>query len=216
MRANLSVLLIVVMAVVLIACGGTNSIDDNVVDNTGTPDNSKVHTPVTEPENPDVNGKPAATMDIVLEVEGNVETRTGTLAMSDNGYYLYTLPQFIFTPEEPNADQVYMDKFEDYYMRILTLGEEPDLTEVRNQAEVELAMLGEVVEMKDEEIWEPALRDSVLYLHASDATLSKYIIVREIEGKYLKVIVNIPNGEAQEGAGPSFPAMIKTIGITKS
>lgn len=223
MRAISSLLLIFVMAITLVACGGANS--DNEYVNSGsenvvTPDNSTEEPPVEkppveEPTKPDVNGKLAATMEIELEVEGNVETRTGTLAVSDNGYYLYTLPQFKFTPEEPNADQVYMDKFEDFYMRIVTLGVEPDLTVIRANADEELAMLGDVVEMTGEQIGEPALRDSIFYLHSSDLTLSKYIILREIDGKYFKIIVNVPSGEAQEGAGPSFPAMIKTIQPTR-
>ncbi|MEX2416650.1 MAG: hypothetical protein WD424_10930 [Paenibacillaceae bacterium] len=216
MRALSSLLLVFVMAIALVACGGANSDNEYV----NTPDNSTDESPVEEPPveepaKPDVNGKLAATMEIELEVEGNVETRTGTLAVSDNGYYLYTLPQFKFTPEEPNADQVYMDKFEDFYMRILTLGAEPDLSEIRANAEEELAMLGDVVEMNGEQIWEPALRDSIFYLHSSDSSLSKYIILREIDGKYFKIIVNMPSGEAQEGAGPSFPAMIKTIQLTR-
>src|SRR5690606_14919784 len=99
--------------------------------------------------------------------------------------------------------------------RILTLGAEPNLTEVRANAEVELAMLGEVDELKGEQIWEPALRDSIFYLHSSDDTLNKYIILREIDGNYFKIIVNLPNGEAQEGAGPSFPAMIKTMELVR-
>ncbi len=233
MRAIRSLLFISVMAIALAACGGANSNNKYVESENESPvmpDNTMNETPagessgdvpaaeepsVTEPTKPETNGKLAATREIELVVEGNVEKRTGNLAISDNGYFLYTLPQFKFTPEEPNADQVYMDNFEDFYMRILTLGSEPDLTEVRANAEIELAMLGDVVEMKGEEIGEVALRDSTFYLHSSDATLSKYIIVREVDGKYFKIIVNMPNSEAQEGAAPSFQAMIKTIELTK-
>ncbi len=228
MRIISSFFLIFVIAVSLVACGGTSTDNQNTNANTVTPgniaeevpapDNTKDDPPVEKDpvvQVPDANEKLAATIEIELEVEGNVEKRTGTLAISDNGYYLYTLPQFKFTPEEPNADQVYMDKFEDYYMRILTLGTEPDLVDVRKNAEDELTMLGDVVEMTGEQIGESALRDSVFYLHSSDSTLSKYIILREIDGNYFKVIVNMPNSEASEGAGPSFPAMIKTIQPTK-
>lgn len=232
MRIISSFFLLFVMAISLMACGGTNTVNENANvnssnENTVTPgnkaeevpapDNTKDDPPVEDPvvPEPDANEKLAATIEIELQLKGNIEKRIGTLAISDNGYYLYTLPQFKFTPEEPNADQVYMDKFEDFYMRILTLGSEPDLTEVRENAEVELAMLGEVVEMTGEQIGEPALRDSIFYLHSSDSTLSKYIILREIDGKYIKIIVNMPNSEAQEGAGPSFPAMIKTIQPTR-
>jgi hypothetical protein len=211
MRVISNLVLIFVIALSLVACGGNKSDNEKVV----SPENTNVEPPVVEPAKPDANGKLAATIEMELTVEGKVETRTGTLAVSENGYYLYTLPQFKFTPEEPNMDQVYMDKFEDFNMRIQTLGAEPDLAEIRANANEELAMLGDVVEMKGEQIGEPALRDSIFYLHSSDSTLNKSIILRKIDGMYFKIIVNMPNGEAQVGAGPSFPAMIKTIEPTR-
>jgi hypothetical protein len=223
MRIISGLLFIFVMTVTLAACGEVNSGQDNTANITEpgvvTPDNSNVEQPsetkdedgIEEPAEPGSNEPPAATIEIELTVEGEREKRTGTLVVSDNGYYLYTLPQFKFTPEEPNMDQVYMDNFEEFYMRIQTLGADADLPAVRANAEEELAMLGDVVEMKDEQIGEPALRDSIFYLHSSDSTLSKYIILRDVGGKLFKVTVNMPNSEAAEGAGPGFPAMIKTI-----
>jgi hypothetical protein len=207
MRTLSSVILLAVI-IVLSACNGANSDNDKV--------NLLDEPIVNEPARPDTNGKLAATIDIELSVEGQLETRRGTLAVSDNGYYLYTLPQFKFTPEEPNVDQVYMDKLEDHYMRIIALGTEPELAEIRANAEDELSMLGEVTEKKGDQISEPALRDSILYFHASDSELSKYIIVRQINDQYFKIIVNIPIGEALDGAGPSFTAMIKTIELLRS
>lgn len=215
--------LFLIVIIMLSACSGNHSnndkalIDKETSENelTSVPGNSVTELIVNEPARPDTNGKLAAAMDIQLSVEGTVETRSGTLAVSDNGYYLYTLPQFIFTPEEPNVDQVYMDKFEDHYMRIIALGTEPELADIRASAEDELAMLGKVTEMKGDKISEPALRDSTLYLHASDSELSKYIIVRKIDDHYLKIIVNIPIGEALDGAGPSFSAMIRTIELLR-
>ena len=218
-----SILLILIVAVALTACGGAANSEKESSGNEVTPGVPNEEPPIVEPTQPaepaepaepadqTKDGQPAETIQVELVVEGNVESRTGTLVISDNGYYLYTLPQFKFTPEEPNMDQVYMDNFEGFNMRIQTLGAEPDLDQERDNAELELAMLGEVIEMKGEEIGEPALRDSLFYLHSSDSTLSKYIILREIDGHYFKVTVNMPNSEAQEGAGPSFPAMIKTI-----
>jgi hypothetical protein len=229
MRTLSSVILLLVMVITLAACGGANSDNENAVnDNQNVnSDHNEAVTPepepgntvdeplVNEPAKPDANGKLAATMKFDITVNGNVETQTGTLAVSDNGYYLYILPQFKFTPEEPNADQVYMDKLEDSYMRILTLGVEPDLTEIRANAEEELAMIGDVVEIKGDQITDPALRDSTFYLHSSDSTLSKDIILREIDGNYFKIIVNMPTGEAKENVAPSFLAMIASIAPTK-
>jgi hypothetical protein len=227
MRTLSSVILLVVI-IMLSACNGANPDNDKnnlgkgnvtseqVDEATTEPEDMADEPIVNEPARPDTNGKLAATLDIELSIEGQVETRLGTLAVSDNGYYMYTLPQFKFTPEEPNVDQVYMDKFEDHYMRIIALGTEPELAHIRSSAKEELAMLGNVTEMKGDQISEPALRDSTLYLHASDSELSKYIIVRQIDDHYMKIILNIPIGEALDGAGPSFSAMIKTIELLRS
>ncbi|MEX1029283.1 MAG: hypothetical protein WDZ91_04455 [Paenibacillaceae bacterium] len=224
---TLSSVFLLVMVITLAACGGANSDNENAVTGnenvisdhkdavTLEPGNAVDEPLVNEPVKPDANGKLAATMKFEITVNGNVETQTGTLAVSDNGYHLYILPQFKFTPEEPNADQVYMDKLEDSYMRILTLGAEPDLTDIRANAEEELAMIGDVVELTGDQIAEPALRDSTFYLHSSDSTLSKDIILREINGEYFKIIVNMPTGEALESVAPSFLAMIKSIEPTR-
>lgn len=175
-------------------------------DQTGQPE-------AAEPELAPAGEAPPETMDIVLEVEGMTETRTGTLAMSENGYYLYTLPLFAFTPEEPLMDQVYMETYPDYFMRIQPLGTEVDVAAVKAVAEEELRDLGEVVEWKGEQIYNPFIREHAhFHLHAiKQNEVTKYILLMEIDGQFFRIMIHMPHGEASEGAGPSFEAMIGTI-----
>lgn len=231
MRKYSSLIVVLTLAVSLAACGGGENNNEvpgeagNISDpGAAQPDNGSGNEPAAEqngnsqeqqpPEAPaEMSGEPPApTIDIELELEGMKETRKGTLAESDNGYYLYTLPQFKFTPEEPGTDQVYMDKFEDYHMRIQMLGDDANLDEVRASAEEELKSLsGSVIERKGDEIYDPFLREAKLFLHSSTNELTKDIIVLEIDGKLFKFTVNMPNGDATEGAEPGFWAMIKTV-----
>jgi len=158
-------------------------------------------------------GLPPETKGIELEVEGMREVRTGTLAVSENGYYMYTLPLFVFTPEEPMTDQVYMETFPDYFMRIQPLGPVPDIEWARETAVDELKDLGEVVEWSGEQIYNPFIREhAVFHLHAvKTGEVTKYILLLENGGQYFRIMLHMPHGEASEGAGPSFEAMIGTI-----
>lgn len=156
---------------------------------------------------------PAESMEVEVEVEGMKETRTGTLAMTDNGYYMYVIPPYAFTPEEPGADLVFMEAFPDYSMRIQPLPEDTDLSLVRENAEAELKAISDVVEeLKGDQIYDPALREAKFYLQAIGDDLVKKIIVMEVDGRLFRFTMFLPiGGEASEGAESGFIAMIKTV-----
>lgn len=175
--------------------------------NDGTPDGEAGDEPVMEEP-------PAETMKVEIEVEGMKETRTGTLVVSEsNGYYMYVIPPFVYTPEEPNADMVYMEAFPDYAMRIQTLPTDTDLALIRDNAEEELRYINESFEqLQGEDIYDPYLRNAVFYLQAMNEEILKKIIVLEVDGRPFKFTMFLPvGGEASEGAESGFNAMIKTL-----
>lgn len=233
MRKISIVLLLIAFVAVLSACGKSG--DKNAPDNAnggnadtaqeeqggdtgGQPSdsgdagqNDQPGTGITEPDS--AGQSPAETIGIELELEGMRETRTGTLAVSENGYYMYTLPLFVFTPEEPLMDQVYMETFPNYFMRIQSLGPEANIDELKAAAEEELRDLGDVVELRDDQIYNPFIREhAVFHLHAIKmGEVTKTIMLIEIDGHLFRIMLHMPHGEASEGAGPSFEAMIGTI-----
>ncbi len=151
------------------------------------------------------------TIEINLMVEGMEETRTGTLAFGSMGYYLYTLPDFQLEAEEPNRDVLFFTHDPEFFVRIEAIGNDADLDFVRKNAEEELQHMGQVVEMKGQEIWDEYFRESVFFLHSSQSDFTKNIIVKEVEGSLYKFTMHIPNKEAAEGVTPSLYAMLKTL-----
>lgn len=224
-------LVVLLLAVSLAACGGGNNAANSGNSNAVEPDTlqpdpaasddgnaaGETQDPAEPAEETPVE-KPAPTKDVEVEVEGMVDVRTGTLSESDNGYYMYTIPPFIFTPEEPGIDQVYMESFPDYFMRIQALPDDVDLAEIRSGAEEELRAVSEAYEERQgDEIYDTYLRGSELYLIAVGDDIVKSIIVMEIDGKLFKFTMFMPvGGEASEGAESGFNAMIKTIVPTVS
>lgn|GEM_PF-3577255 len=155
--------------------------------------------------------KPAATKEIELIVEGQPEVRKGTLAHGNLGYYLYTLPNFELVSEEPNKDLLFFTNDPEFFVRIEALDSATDLAQVKENATEELKLVGNVVEMKGQEIGEEFFRTAEFFLHASNAQLSKNIVVLSIEGSLYKFTMNMPNKEAAEGVTPSYFAMLKTM-----
>lgn len=164
-------------------------------------------------DDPAMGEPPAETKEVEIEVEGMKETRTGTLAVSDNGYYLYVIPPFVFTPEEPGADVIYVESFPDYSMRIQVLPTDTDLTLIRENAEEELKSIsGSFEELKGDDIYDPFLRNAEFYLQSIDEEMVKNIIVMNIDGRLIRFTMFLPvGGEASEGAVSGFIAMMKTI-----
>lgn len=88
-----------------------------------------------------------------------------------------------------------------------------NIEQLKENARVELRILGTPNELTGEEIFDTFFRQSKFFLQASDPTLSKNIIVIEIDGALFKFTISIPNVEAAEGIAPSLYAMLKTIEV---
>lgn len=191
----------------------------NVTDNEGqgTPNNGgSTNEPVDSGKGNDGNtatdGKqPAATKEIELTLEGNQEKRTGTLAESDQGYYLYVLSNYKLTSEEPGSDQLYWENDDTFAARIELLPSDASTDDLQQNARTELKEIGAITEMKDEDIFEPFFRKAEFFLHAGNDSLSKNIVLIKIDGKLFKITMSLPNSEPAEGAAPSFWAMLATI-----
>jgi len=163
-----------------------------------------------ETNNKEVNKLPEE-KDLEVTVEGNTEIRKAILNKSDQGYSIYSLPNFTFSAEEPGKDILFFDNDGNYFVRIEKLPTDVNIEDLRANAETELKLLNEVNELKDEEIFDEYFRKAEFFLHASTSEVSKNIIVMDINGEIFKYTMHMSNGEAAEGVLPSFFAMLKTI-----
>ncbi|WP_274362422.1 hypothetical protein [Paenibacillus thermotolerans] len=157
-----------------------------------------------------------ATKELTVTVEGNEEKVASKLTKSDQGYAFYLMDGFEFTPEEPGKDMIFFKNFPDYYIRIEKLPANINVDDIRKTAEAGLNALGEVVSQEGDNIWDPNVREHAeFFLHSSDSTLSRNMILMKSTGAYYLYTMNIPNGEPAEGVGPRFYPMINSVVTTK-
>lgn len=230
MKPFLKVMLAALLVVVLAACGGGKDNGNGGGDGSGVTDpiiarpgddeqqpdgQDDDATGVTDNEGGQEAAAPPQTIELEMSIEGFTETRTATLAESDNGYYMYTLPQFVFTPEEPGVDQVFLQAYGDYFMRIMPLAADVNADEVKAGAMEELQALtgAEISELAAEDISNDFISERTLfYFHAvKSGDISKHIMLLDIDGMKFKVTIHLPHGEAIEGSSAGFNAMIPTI-----
>jgi hypothetical protein len=137
------------------------------------------------------------TKEFTLTLEGDKEKRTGKLAQAE-GYALYVLDGFTF---DGSANKLSMDIDKDYYVEIEKLPSGFKLDEIKTDAEKKLAALGDVRELKGDEI-SPMLGGASLMMIGSSEKLTNEVIVKEVDGAGYLIKVNMPHTEASEGFGP--------------
>ncbi|WP_201007291.1 hypothetical protein [Paenibacillus glycanilyticus] len=144
-----------------------------------------------------------ATKDFKLQLEGNEETRTGTLAKGD-GYALYIFEQFKF---DAAANKLIMNVDNNYYLEISKLPEGFKLDDVKADAEKELKSVGEVQTMDPKDVNSMIGGVDLMVIGRSDK-LTKEVIVKTVDGVSFLFKVNMPVGEPTEGFGPlAFTSM---------
>ena len=152
------------------------------------------------------------TKDIPVIVEGETEYHRARLNKSPQGYYIYVLNNYTFTPEEPGKDVVFSTVDDRFFVRIEKLPVDANINDLRENALTELRLIGTPHEMQGTEIFDPFFRTAQFFYQASDESISKNILVMEIKGSNYRFNMHLPNVEAAEGIIPGFYAMLKTIG----
>lgn len=138
------------------------------------------------------------TKEFTLTLEGNKEQRIGNLSQGE-GYALYRFDGFSF---DSASNKLSMDIDDNYYVEIEKLPSDYNVDQLKDDAEKELAALGEVRDIKASEI-NPLLGGASFMLISSDnEKLTQQVIVKEVDGAGYLIHVNMPHTEASEGFGP--------------
>lgn len=145
--------------------------------------------------------KPASelpkTKEFTLTLEGDKEQRTGTLNQG-TGYAIYVFDGFTF---DAASNKLTMNIDKNYYAVIEKLPSDYNMDQIKDDAEKDLAKLGDVRELKGSEI-SPLLGGAALMLLGSNDKLTQEVIVKEVGDAAYSIKVNMPQSEASEGFGP--------------
>ncbi len=141
-----------------------------------------------------VGGERAKTQTFELNLEGNKEKQTATLAKGA-GYSLYVFdPMSLF----PDQNRVALAVDDNYYAEITKLPSNFNLDELQKEGEKDLASIGKVQKL-DKAAVPQALTSSRLFLQANSSKITRqYIVVENTTGAF-SVKVSIPQGEPAEG-----------------
>jgi len=143
---------------------------------------------------------------IEVEVEGMAEERDAKLVAGD-GYALYMFEQFSF---DAAANKLTMNVDPEYAVEIVKLPDGYELESLRQEAEKELAALGDVRVLKDEELHR-SMQGASLFMIAASDKLTKEYVVKDVGGSGYAFKINMPHREASEGFGPLAFASINSL-----
>ncbi|MCR8982028.1 hypothetical protein [Brevibacillus laterosporus] len=158
---------------------------------------------------------PAQTKELTYTIEGKQVSEQGQLFESHLGYYLYYLPDFKATGEEPGKDMLFSEKNDRYAVRIEQMPDKIDLTAQKKLMEVELSDLGNVQNLKKEQETDPFLQKTALHLGVDTKNDHKEIIVTKIDKRWFRFTLFAPKEKENAVILPQLLAMLKTIMVKK-
>lgn len=229
-------LLIAALAVSLAACASSGGNGDTTEEEqppavsedgtAGAPsDEAEAEQPVEEPAEEPAQDPAAGpvdpadlpeTKDLAVNIEGTTEKVPAKITKSEQGYAFYLMKGFEFTPEEPGKDMVFYKTIPDFYMRVEKLPSDSNIDDLKKNAEDTLKVVGKVASREGDKIFDPNIREHAkFFLHASNAEVSREIILMESNGALFRYTLNFENSEAQEGVSPRFYPMINSVVATK-
>ncbi|MEL3972971.1 LysM peptidoglycan-binding domain-containing protein [Rossellomorea oryzaecorticis] len=119
---------------------------------------------------------------------------------------------YYYTAEEPRRFILQSANDDDYFARIEVLDSNADIRTVKNHAQVELASLGEVTELRTDNSL-PFYKGAEFLLHAHNSDTQKNIVLKKVDGVLLKFTIHYRNAEESEGIVPEMLKMLNTIEI---
>ncbi|MEB1806067.1 MAG: hypothetical protein LPK26_01990 [Bacillaceae bacterium] len=144
--------------------------------------------------------------ELEIEVEGQIEKRVAHLEVSDLNYSMFVLEGYSLEAEEPGKDVLLMDYDNEFFVRIEPQGKSVNAKEIKNHI-IEYAE-GKVAEGHNVPL--ANVEYAVLEVVEDGATAIIHT-AKDFNGNLFKFTMFLPGKEADEGAAPSFWAMLDTI-----
>lgn len=145
-----------------------------------------------------------------LVVKGSKETsKTSPVVKKLQG--TVTLEKnFTYEKEEPGKDILLYSKDDNYFARVEVLGSNFDMEEMKKNATLYLESTGKVEEFKG--ISNPSFyKGSTLHLHAYNKDVQQKIVVKPINGQYVKFTIHYPNKEEAESVVPTMLKILNSL-----
>ena len=145
-----------------------------------------------------------------IVVKGSKETPQATPVVK-KGEMSFTLEKhFTYEKEESGKDILQYSKDENYFARIEVLGSNFDMAEMTKNAKSYLSSTGNAQEFKG--ITNPSFyKGATLHLHASNKAVQQKIVVKVINGQYVKFTIHYPNKEEAESVVPTMLKILNSL-----
>ncbi|WP_232698817.1 hypothetical protein [Brevibacillus daliensis] len=215
------VVLSLVASLVITACGGdgvgAQLEQENQQKPAGQVTTTKNKTPITNPKTekrPEKTRIVSPTKMITFIIDGKEVSQEAKLFESDLGYYLYVIPGYVATGEEPGKDMIFSEKNDLYSVRIERLPKETEVATLRKNAEIELTDLGSVKDLTKEKDF-PFVNKAAFRLGVDTDKEHKEIVAVKIDGEWFKFTLFTLKDKDAPVIIPKLWAMLDTIQVKK-
>ncbi|WP_428912320.1 LysM peptidoglycan-binding domain-containing protein [Niallia sp. Krafla_26] len=150
-------------------------------------------------------------VDQKLVVIGTKSDKTVTTPSKPNQEFTIKLEKkFKLEKEEPGKSILLYTQDKDYFARIENLGTTVSMNDVKNNAKLYLQATGKVEEMKS--INNPTFyKGASFHLHAFNNKIQQKIVVKKVNGNYVKFTIHYPNKEEAEAIVSKILNMLNTL-----
>lgn len=122
---------------------------------------------------------------------------------------------FTFTGSENDYILEYTEG-ENYFSRLEILGEKIDLEEEKAMIISESESVGTVSDFTTNlktDNFHDYYKNADLYIHVSSDTENQNVIVKKVDGQYVRIVMNFPNEESAEGITPHMIDIMNSLKI---
>lgn len=123
---------------------------------------------------------------------------------------------FTFEAEEPGRYILQYEENPNYFSRVELLGRNILVDEVKKNTQTALESVGNVQDYTESlgtEVLSPLYENAVLYMYASNEEYNQNVVVKKVDGMFIRITIFYENKEESEGITPHMIQILETLTI---
>ncbi|ARK30179.1 LysM peptidoglycan-binding domain-containing protein [Halalkalibacter krulwichiae] len=122
---------------------------------------------------------------------------------------------FQFVKEEPRTYQLFSTRDNGFFARVEMINQQATVADLKAHAKQYLQTIGTVHEMKDIPYVHPFYKQNVFYMESLNHEVKVGILIKEIDGKLVRIILHLPDKEESEFYTPALLDQLQTLTFKK-
>jgi peptidoglycan endopeptidase LytE len=118
---------------------------------------------------------------------------------------------FQFVKEEPGIYQLFSNRDNGFFARVQLVENQATLSSMKNEAKQYLQVTGSVREVKNVSQLHSFYKNNELYMTSENGKVRQSVVVKKINGQYIKITLHLPDMEEAEDITPRLLSQLQTI-----